>query len=49
MIISQLPVSSWHSMFKDNTYADACMERLIHGAYRLEFNGNNMRKAKEDS
>jgi len=25
------------------------MERLIHGAYRLEFNGNNMRKAKEDS
>lgn len=49
MIISQLPVSSWHSMFKDNTYADACMERLIRGAYRLEFNGKNMRKAKEES
>ena len=49
MVISQVPVSSWHPMFKDNTYADACMERLIRGAYRLEFNGKNMRKAKEES
>lgn len=43
MIISQLPVSAWYDLFKDNTYADACMERAIRGAYRLEFNGKNMR------
>ena len=43
MIISQLPVSAWYDLFKDNTYADACMERAIRGAYRLEFNGKNTR------
>lgn len=44
MVISQLPVSAWYELFKDNTYADACMERLVRGAYRLEFNGKNMRE-----
>lgn len=43
LIISQLPVRSWYDLFKDNTYADACMDRIIHNAYRLEFNGRNMR------
>lgn len=43
MVISQIPVSSWYDMFQDNTYADACMDRIIHKAYRLEFNGRNMR------
>lgn len=43
MVISQFPVGSWYEMFKDNTYADACMDRIIHNAYRLEFNGRNMR------
>ena len=42
MVISQLPVSAWYEMFKDNTYADACMERIIRGAYRLNFNGKNI-------
>ena len=43
IIISQLPVSSWYDLFKDNTYADASMDRLIHKAYRIEMNGKNMR------
>ena len=43
VIISQLPVSSWYDLFKDNTYADASMDRLIHKAYRIEMNGKNMR------
>lgn len=43
MVISQIPVSKWYEMFNDNTYADACMDRIIHKAYRLEFNGRNMR------
>lgn len=45
MIISQLPVSKWWEMFKDNTYADACLSRLVHKAHRLEFKGRDMRKA----
>ena len=43
IIISQLPISKWYELFKDNTYADASMDRLIHKAYRLEMNGKNMR------
>lgn len=27
IVISQLPVSSWYELFKDNTYADASMDR----------------------
>ena len=43
IVVSQLPVNSWYSLFKDNTYADACLDRLVFKAYRLEFNGKNMR------
>ena len=43
VVISQLPVSSWYGLFSDRTYADSCMDRLIHDAYRLEFRGRNMR------
>lgn len=44
MIISQLPVSSWWDLFKDSTYADACLSRMVHKAYRLECKGRDMRK-----
>ncbi|MBR3350858.1 MAG: IS21-like element helper ATPase IstB [Erysipelotrichaceae bacterium] len=43
VVISQLPVKAWYDLFKDNTYADSCMDRLVHKAYRLEFHGKNMR------
>lgn len=44
VIISQLPVLKWWDLFGDNTYADACLSRMTHKAYRLEFNGRDMRK-----
>ncbi len=43
IVISQLPLKDWFGIFKDNTYADACLDRLVSKAYRLEFNGKNMR------
>ena len=43
IVISQFPISSWYTLFKDNTYADSCMDRLVHIAFRLEFHGKNMR------
>ena len=43
MFVSQLPVKSWYALFSDSTYADACLDRMIHKAYRLELNGKNMR------
>jgi len=48
IVISQLPVSSWYDLFKDNTYADSCMDRLVHKAYRLQFNGKNMRNPQSN-
>lgn len=44
IFVSQLPVSSWYQLFTDNTYADACLDRIVHKAFRLEFKGRNMRK-----
>ena len=46
MIVSQFPVKKWFDMFKDQTYADACLARLTdkRHAYRLEMNGISMRK-----
>lgn len=43
IVISQLPIESWYSIFKDSTYAEACLDRMVCDAYRLEFNGRNMR------
>lgn len=43
IVVSQLPIESWYSIFKDSTYAEACLDRLVCEAYRLEFNGRNMR------
>lgn len=45
MIVSQLPVLKWWDLFKDNTYADACLSRMTSKAYRLECNGRDMRKS----
>ncbi len=43
VVVSQFPVKSWYDLFADNTYADACLDRIVHKAYRLELNGKNMR------
>ena len=43
MVISQFPVNAWYDLFQEHTYADACLNRLLHNSYRLEMNGKNMR------
>ena len=45
VIISQLPVLKWWDLFKDNTYADACLSRMTKKALRLECNGRDMRSS----
>lgn len=46
IIISQSPVKSWFDMFKDGTYADACLSRITdrRHSYRIEMNGRSMRE-----
>ncbi|MFT6778687.1 MAG: DNA replication protein DnaC [Paraglaciecola sp.] len=31
-------------MIEESTYADAILDRLVHGAIKLEFKGGSMRK-----
>jgi DNA replication protein DnaC len=44
MVVTQVPVPDWHSRIPDPTIADAVLDRLIHNAYRLELQGESMRK-----
>lgn len=46
IVTSQLPVKLWHETIGNGTLADAILDRLVHGAYRLEMKGESMRKAK---
>lgn len=44
LITSQLPVDQWHDFIGEATLADAILDRLIHGSYRLTLRGESMRR-----
>lgn len=44
IITSQLPVKSWYECFAEPTIADAILDRLTNGSYRIELQGESMRK-----
>ena len=44
LFLSQLPVASWHDLIGDSTIADAIMDRIAYGSYRIELDGPSMRK-----
>jgi DNA replication protein DnaC len=44
VVVTQVPVAEWHSRVPDPTLSDAILDRLIHNAYRLELEGESMRK-----
>ena len=46
IVTSQLPVTSWHQVIADPTYADAILDRLVHNAHRLDLDGDSMRRSK---
>jgi len=41
---SQLPVEYWHKMMLNPTIADAILDRLVQPAYRIDLQGDSMRK-----
>ena len=45
IIASQIPVSTWHDVIGEPTFADAILDRLVHNAYRLELEGQSFRKS----
>jgi DNA replication protein DnaC len=46
LITSQLPIDTWHDVIGEPTFADAILDRLVHNAYRVELDGQSMRKTK---
>ena len=46
ILTSQLPVAHWHEQIGDPTIADSILDRLVHNAYRIELNGESMRKQR---
>ena len=44
IIASQFPINSWHEIIGEPTIADAICDRIIHNAYRIELNGESIRK-----
>lgn len=46
LVTSQVAVSGWHELFADPTVADAILDRLVHNAYKLEPNGDSIRKLR---
>ena len=43
---SQLPLSAWHEVIGDPTYADAILDRLVHNAHRIELTGESLRRTR---
>jgi DNA replication protein DnaC len=46
IVTSQLPLSAWHEVIGDPTYADAILDRLVHNAHRIELTGESLRRAR---
>lgn len=45
IIASQLPVSAWYDILKNNTTAaNAILDRIVHTATRIELKGDSLRK-----
>lgn len=46
LITSQFPVDHWHELIEDPTLADAILDRIIHNAYKINLEGDSMRKIR---
>jgi len=46
LMTSQFPPTRWHELVGDATVADAILDRLIHGAHRIDLKGESMRKSR---
>lgn len=44
LITSQYPIEHWHDLIGNPTLADAILDRLVHNAYKLNLQGESLRK-----
>ena len=46
IVTSQVPAELWHERIGNPTIADAVLDRLVHGANRMELKAESMRKLR---
>src|ERR1700685_396108 len=46
ILTSQLSTAHWHEQIGDPTVADSILDRVVHNAYRVELNGESIRKLR---
>ena len=46
ILTSQLPLAHWHQQMGEVAVADSILDRVVHNAYRLQLNGESMRKKR---
>lgn len=46
LVTGQLPIEQWHQAIGDPTLADAILDRIVHDAYKINLQGESMRKRK---
>ena len=46
ILTSQMPLAHWHEQIGDVSVADSILDRIVHNAYRIELNGESMRKQR---
>lgn len=44
LMTSQIPLPQWYEVIGDPTLADAILDRLVHNAYKIELQGESLRK-----
>ncbi len=44
VVTSQFPTKHWHELLGSPTLADAILDRLVHNAYKIELQGESLRK-----
>lgn len=44
LFVSQLPIEKWHSRLGEPTIADAILDRIIHDSFKMNLEGDSMRK-----
>jgi DNA replication protein DnaC len=48
IMVSQIPVDRWHDVIADPTIADAILDRIVHNSYKINVEGDSMRKLKNN-
>ena len=44
IITAQLPVDQWYDFIANSTIADAVLDRIVHNSYKIDLEGDSMRK-----